>query len=105
MSSARINEGILRVKWKLGNHAKFFDIEYSETLVDSEGYLSFTISITPKPKRMEEYEVNGSTCYLELVQDGNGPWQMIFGEDTERDITLANLYCFLYWCEATEEVA
>lgn len=88
----------------LGDHFKYFDIETGEILSDDPEDFSMTISIEPRKIHIPDGEVIGGKYYHQFNIDDEGNISMIFGEDTEIQVTAENIYSALYWCEATKAV-
>lgn len=96
--SSKFEKSIKYVTDVLGNDAKFFDIKLVD-IVQDDDYETILISIQPIPCEIDGVEINGDECVIEVTIDETGLHQMIFGEDTEMDVTPLNLYRYLYWNE------
>jgi len=93
------------VKDVMSGHEKYFNIEFSEVLVDDDDQYSATIGIEPKKDfQVEDGQVVGSKQYIELSVDDTGLIQMVIGEGDEFDMSFALIYSQLYWGEAIRPV-
>ena len=101
MSDTKTALIISKIKEALGPHYRLFDIGEDSVLVDEHD--TFSCLIYFQPKKDLEYEdtvVTGSKVFLQFDIYDNEPL-LITGEDSENEISLANIYGCLYWNEAT----
>jgi len=93
---------IRSIKSALGSQIHNFEIRFEESLDDDIDYYSATFSFEPKQVEGQEYVVTGGKHSMQFDVDG-GEAFLIFGEDTQMEVSAANIYAQLYWNEATRE--
>lgn len=93
-----------KIEVALGSQAKYFDIKIDELLVKEDDYSSYSVSFEPKKVEDQEYNVVGGKHSFQFDIDELDDISLIFGEDTEMEVTAENIYQQLYWHEATEAV-
>lgn len=90
------------IKEALGSHEAMFVISLDETLVIEDDYQSYNFAFAPRAADHPEYKVTGDRQSLQIDVDEDGELSLIQGEDTQIPLTRENIYCQLYWHEATE---
>ena len=90
------------IKQAMGRHVNYFEIMDDETLEDSEDIYSITVFFNPKKIEIEDGKVcsEGQTLIFQISDDEDPV--LIIGEDTEQEITAANIYASLYWGEVVK---
>lgn len=94
----RITAILNEITEALGDSARMFIIEHSETLVDEGDEIGVLVSFTPRQDLdFEDGQVKAESQYLEFYRHADGEVCMITGEDTEHGVTSASIYACLYW--------
>lgn len=88
------------IKEALGPHYKFFEIGIDSVLVDDHDTFSCLVYFQPKDLDWEDAVTIGNKLLLQFDIYDDEPL-LITGEDSEHEISLANIYGCLYWNEAT----
>jgi hypothetical protein len=95
---------IRAIKSALGSKIHHFEIRLDEVLVDDSDVYSATFSFEPKPIEHPEVKlvnVEKHSFQFDVDKDDDSV-SMIWGEDDQMEVSAANIYASLYWCQITE---
>lgn len=100
MSAEKI---VKSIKAALGSDTQNFKILIAELINDDNEYYAAIFSFKPKSAESDEFKIAGGEHHMAFAVEGDDV-TLIYGEDTQVEVSALNIYKMLYWCEVTEEV-